>query len=91
MKPAHHHVVTGFDADGAPTPVMAKITCQRSGESFVVHAQIEAVHRYARNQREEGYVVTVEWLFEVPEEHLEWWATYYLAKQKNNTSTTKEQ
>ena len=35
MKPAHHHVVTGFDADGAPTPVMAKITCQKDGEPSI--------------------------------------------------------
>ena len=37
MKPAHHHVVTGFDADGAPTPVMAKITCQKDGERSEEH------------------------------------------------------
>jgi hypothetical protein len=36
-------------------------------------------------------VVTVDWLFEVPEEHLEWWANYYLATQTQTPSTTKEQ
>ncbi|NDC45272.1 MAG: hypothetical protein EBZ55_04170 [Actinobacteria bacterium] len=91
MKKAHRFVVTGVDAAGAPTPVMAKITCQKNGDPFFVHAAVEAVHGYARNQREEGYVVTVDWLFEVPEEHLEWWANYYLATQTQTPSTTKEQ
>jgi hypothetical protein len=86
MNKPHRFVVTGVDAAGVPTPVMAKITCQKKGEPFFVHAPVEAVHRYARNQREEGYVVTVD----VPEEHLEWWATYYLATN-TPTPTTKEQ
>jgi len=91
VKPAHRFVITGLDAAGQPTPVMAKITCEGRGSSFVVHAAIEAVHGFARNQREEGFVVTVEWLYEVPDECLDFWAQYYLVKHQTPTTTTKEQ
>jgi hypothetical protein len=42
---------------------------------------VEAVHGYARNQREEGFTVTVEWLNEVPEELQLWWAQYFQATE----------
>lgn len=91
MKPAHRFVVTGVDAAGDPTPVMAKVTCEGRGAPLVVHAAVEAVHGFARNQREEGFVVTVEWLYEVPADHLDWWAQYYLvAHATPSPSTTQE-
>jgi len=91
MKSAHRFVVTGVDAAGDPTPVMAKVTCEGRGAPFVVHAAVEAVHGFARNQREEGFVVTVEWLYEVPADHLDWWAQYYLVTHATpSPSTTQE-
>ena len=91
MKSAHRFVVTGVDAAGDPTPVMAKVTCEGRGAPFVVHAAVEAVHGFVRNQREEGFVVTVEWLYEVPADHLDWWAQYYLVTHATpSPSTTQE-
>jgi len=91
MKPAHRFVLTGVDAAGDPTPVMAKVTCEGRGAPLVVHAAVEAVHGFARNQREEGFVVTVEWLYEVPADHLDWWAQYYLVTHATpSPSTTQE-
>lgn len=91
MKPAHRFVITGVDASGNPTPVMAKVTCHGRGEPFFVHAAVEAVHGYARNQREEGFVVTVEWLYEVPDECLDWWAQYYLVTHATPSPTTTQE
>lgn len=75
-RKVHHHWSgrdRGFD------PVLARVKCENSSGSFENIFPVEAVHGYARNQREEGFIVTVEWLYEVPQEAQNWWAEYFIA------------
>ena len=78
MKKPHRYIITGVDEAGAPTPVIANITCTNESGSFSTYLTIDGVHGYARNQREEGFTVEVEPLFEVPEEMQQYWAEYFL-------------
>ena len=78
MKKPHRYIITGVDEAGAPTPVIANITCTNESGSFSTYLAIDGVHGYARNQREEGFTVEVEPLFEVPEEMQQYWAEYFL-------------
>jgi hypothetical protein len=77
-KPARY-IITGVDAAGVSTPVLARVKCENSSGSFENIIPVEAVHGYARNQREEGFIVNVEWLYEVPQEAQNWWAEYFIA------------
>jgi hypothetical protein len=79
MKKAARYIITGVDATGVSTPVLARVKCENSSGSFENFFPVEAVHGYARNQREEGFIVTVEWLYEVPQEAQNWWAEYFIA------------
>ena len=78
MKKPHRYIITGVDEAGAPTPVIANVTCTNESGSFSTYLAIEGVHGYVRNQREEGFIVEVEPLFEVPEEMQQYWAEYFL-------------
>ena len=78
MKKPHRYIITGVDEAGAPTPVIANVTCTNESGSFSTYLAIEAVHGYARNQREEGFTVEVDPLFEVPEAMQQYWAEYFL-------------
>ena len=78
MKKPHRYIITGVDEAGAPTPVIANVTCTNESGSFSTYLAIDGVHGYARNQREEGFTVEVEPLFEVPEEMQQNWAEYFL-------------
>ena len=78
MKKPHRYIITGVDEAGAPTPVIANVTCTNESGSFSTYLAIEGVHGYVRNQREEGFTVEVEPLFEVPEEMQQYWAEYFL-------------
>ena len=78
MKKPHRYVITGVDEAGAPAPVIANVTCTNESGSFSTYLAIEGVHGYTRNQREEGFTVEVEPLFEVPEEMQQYWAEYFL-------------
>ena len=78
MKKPHRYIITGVDEAGAPTPVIANVTCINESGSFSTYLAIDGVHGYARNQREEGFTVEVEPLFEVPEEMQQYWAEYFL-------------
>ena len=78
MKKPHRYIITGVDESGAPTPVIANVTCINESGSFSTYLAIDGVHGYARNQREEGFTVEVEPLFEVPEEMQQYWAEYFL-------------
>jgi len=78
MKKPHRYIITGVDEAGAPTPVIANVTCTNESGSFSTYLAIDGVHGYARNQREEGFTVEVEPLFEVPEEMQQYWAEYFL-------------
>jgi hypothetical protein len=55
------------------------VKCENSSGSFENIFLVEAVHGYARNQREEGFTVNIEWLYEVPQEAQNWWAEYFIA------------
>ena len=77
-KPARY-IITGVDAAGVSTPVLARLKCENSSGSFENIFPVEAEHGYARNQREEGFIVNVEWLYEVPQEAQNWWAEYFIA------------
>lgn len=79
MKKPAGYIITGVDATGVSTPVLARVKCENSFGSFENILPVEAVHGYARNQREEGYVVNVKWLYEVPQEAQNWWAEYFIA------------
>ena len=79
MKKPARHIITGVDATGVSTPVLARVRCENSSGSFESNFPVEAVHGYARNQREEGFIVNVEWLYEVPQEAQNWWAEYFIA------------
>ena len=78
MKKPHRYIITGVDEAGAPTPVIANVTCTNESGSFSTYLSIEGVHGYVRNQREEGFAVEVEPLFEVPEAMQQYWAEYFL-------------
>ena len=78
MKKPHKYIITGVDEAGASAPVIANVTCTNKSGSFSTFLAIEGVHGYARNQREEGFTVEVEPLFEVPEEMQQYWAEYFL-------------
>ena len=78
MKKPHRYIITGVDESGAPTPVIANVTCANESGSFSTYLTIERVHGYTRNQREEGFTVEVDWLFEVPEAMQQYWAEYFL-------------
>lgn len=79
MKNPARYIITGVDATGVSTPVLARVKCENNSGSFENILPVEAVHGYARNQREEGFIVTVEWLYEVPQEAQNWWAEYFIA------------
>ena len=79
MKKPARYIITGVHATGVSTPVLARVKCENSFGSFANLFPVEAVHGYARNQREEGFIVTVEWLYEVPQEAQNWWAEYFIA------------
>jgi len=79
MKKPARYIITGVDATGVSTPVLARVKCENSSGSFENIFPIEAVHGYGRNQREEGFIVNVEWLYEVPQEAQHWWAEYFIA------------
>jgi hypothetical protein len=79
MKKPARYIITGVDATGVSTPVLARVKCENSSGSFESIFPVEAVHRHARNQREEGFIVNVEWLYEVPQEAQNWWAEYFIA------------
>jgi hypothetical protein len=78
MKKPHRYIITGVDEAGAPTPVIANVTCTNESGSFSTYLAIEGVHGYVRNQREEGFTVEVDPLFEVPEVMQQYWAEYFL-------------
>ena len=78
MKKPHRYIITGVDEAGAPTPVIANVTCTNESGSFSTYLAIEGVHGYVRNQREEGFTVEVDLLFEVPEAMQQNWAEYFL-------------
>ena len=78
MKKPHRYIITGVDEAAAPTPVIANVTCTNESGSFSTYLAIEGVHGYVRNQREEGFTVEVDPLFEVPEEMQQYWAEYFL-------------
>ena len=78
MKKPHRYIITGVDEAGAPTPVIANVTCTNESGSFSTYLAIDGVHGYARNQREEGFTVEVDPLFEVPEVMQQYWAEYFL-------------
>ena len=78
MKKPHRYIITGVDEAGAPVPVIANVTCTNESGSFSSFLAIEGVHGYARNQREEGFIVTVEWMYEIPQEMQQYWAQYFL-------------
>ena len=78
MKKPHRYIITGVDEAGAPAPVIANVTCINESGSFSTYQALVGVHGYARNQREEGFTVEVEPLFEVPEEMQQYWAEYFL-------------
>jgi hypothetical protein len=79
MKKPARYIITGVDATRVSTPVLARVKCENSSGSFENIFPIEAVHGYGRNQREEGFIVNVEWLYEVPQEAQNWWAEYFIA------------
>ena len=79
MKKPDRYIITGVDKAGVLTPVLARVKCENDSGSFESIFPIEAVHGYARNQREEGFVVSVDWLYEVPQEAQSWWAEYFIA------------
>jgi len=79
MKEPARYIITGVDATGVSTPVLARVKCESSSGSFENIFPIESVHGYVRNQREEGFIVKVEWLYEVPQEAQNWWAEYFIA------------
>ena len=81
MKKPKRYVITGYDESGQQVPVMAKVLCETESGPFSTFMAVEAVHGYARNQREEGFTVTVEWLNEVPGELQLWWAQYFQATE----------
>lgn len=72
-EPARY-VISGVDGDGKAVPVCARVTCSDARGDFSTVLPVRSVHRYARNQREEGHTVTVEWLYEVPAELVGLWA-----------------
>ena len=78
MKKPYRYIITGVDEAGAPTPVIANVTCINESGSFSTYLAIEGVHGYVRNQREEGFTVEVDPLFEVPEAMQQNWAEYFL-------------
>ena len=78
MKKPHKYIITGVDEAGTPTPVIANVTCNNESGSFSTYLAIERVHGFVRNQREEGFAVEVEPLFEVPEVMQQYWAEYFL-------------
>ena len=78
MKKPYRYIITGVDEAGAPTPVIANVTCTNESGSFSTYLAIEGVHGYVRNQREEGFTVEVDSLFEVPEAMQQYWAEYFL-------------
>ena len=81
-KPARH-IVTAVDAEGKQIPVAYRVNCRRpddSGEGFSSLLFPEGVGMFARNQREEGYEVTVEELAEMPEEMVPIWLLLSLLK-----------
>ena len=78
MKKPHRYIITGVDEAGAPTPVIANVTCTNESGSFSTYLAIEGVYGYVRNQREEGFTVEVDPLFEVPEAMQQYWAEYFL-------------
>ena len=79
MKKPDRYIIIGVDKAGVSTPVLARVKCENDSGSFESIFPIEAVHGYARNQREEGFVVSVDWLYEVPQEAQSWWAEYFIA------------
>ena len=81
MKKPHRYIITGVDETGAPAPVIANVTCTNKSGSFSTYLAIEGVHGYTRNQREEGYEVTVEWIYEIPQEMQQYWAKYFLNEE----------
>jgi hypothetical protein len=81
MKKPHRYIITGVDENGAPAPVIANVTCTNESGSFSTFLAIEGVHGYVRNQREEGFTVEVDPLFEVPEVMQQYWAEYFLQKR----------
>ena len=60
MKKPDRYVITGLDKAGVSIPVLARVKCENNSGSFESIFPIEAVHGYARNQREEGFVVNVD-------------------------------
>ncbi len=78
MKKPHRYIITGVDEAGASAPVIANVTCTNESGSFSTYLAIEGVHGNARNQREEGYEVTIEWIYEIPQEMQQYWAQYFL-------------
>ena len=79
MKRPARYIITAVDKAGVSTPVLARVKCENSSGSFESIFPVESVHGYARNQREEGFIVNVEWLYEVPQEAQNWWAEYFIA------------
>jgi hypothetical protein len=67
-------IISGVDGDGNAVPVCAEVTCSGEEGSFVSVLPLSAVHGFRRNQQEEGYTVTVDWLYEVPAEFTPVWA-----------------
>ena len=59
MKKPARYIITGVDSTGVSTPVLARVKCENSSGSFENIFPVEAVHVYARNQREEGFTVNV--------------------------------
>jgi hypothetical protein len=75
--------VTAVDAEGKQIPVAYRSNCRRpddSGEGLSSLLFPEGIRMFARNQREEGYEVTVEGLAELPEEMVPTWLLLSLLK-----------
>jgi hypothetical protein len=74
VREPERYVISGVDGDGNAVPVCARVTCADDRGDFSSVLLVRSVHGYVRNQREEGYVVTVEWLYEVPTDLMGLWA-----------------
>jgi hypothetical protein len=82
LKPVpDRHVVSGFDAHGAPTPVAYRVTYRRPDtprDKVLLRFPFVLLRWEIRELREQGYEVEVEPLFEMPSELLERWMVMHL-------------
>ncbi len=79
MQRPFRYIIRGVDETGASAPVLARVRCTSNYGMWETFKPVEWVHSYARNQREEGFDVDVERLYEVPQEAQNWWAEYFIA------------